>query len=182
MQIRAPKSIGFGAKRAEKSPYKRTIPYDASLGAGCRRFKSCRLDHFSRTQINFEFFFSLQKNNPKLLPMITSFGLFFGGGDGGNRNRVQNQFTEGSTSVGCLLSYPLTHRRQSAYVLRYSLIPDESRDTLSFMFATESTPCPKPWHSSAERKLLITQQELLIYYCQLIFKLLLFKRCNSATR
>ena len=104
------------------------------------------------------------------------------GGDGGNRNRVQNQFTEGSTSVGCLLSYPLTHRRQSAYALRYSLIPDESRDILSFMFATESTPCPKPWHSSAERKLLITQQELLIYYCQLIFKLLLFKRCNSATR
>ena len=119
------------------------------------------------------------------LPLIKKSNHFrdcFFGGDGGNRNRVQNQFTEGSTSVGCLLSYPLTHRRQSAYALRYSLIPDESRDILSFMFATESTPCPKPWHSSAERKLLITQQELLIYYCQLIFKLLLFKRCNSATR
>ena len=125
---------------------------------------------------------SIQTENPKLLPMITSFGLFFAGGDGGNRNRVQNQFTEGSTSVGCLLSYPLTHRRQSAYALRYSLIPDESRDILSFMFATKSTPYPRPWHFSVERKLLITQQELLIYYCQLIFKLLLFKRCNSATR
>ena len=119
------------------------------------------------------------------LPLIKKSNHFrdcFFGGDGGNRNRVQNQFTEGSTSVGCLLSYPLTQRRQSAYALRYSLIPDESRDILSFMFATKSTPCPKPWHSSAERKLLITQQELLIYYCQLIFKLLLFKRCNSATR
>ena len=39
MQIRAPKSIGFGAKRAEKSPYKRTIPYDASLGPRGTEFK-----------------------------------------------------------------------------------------------------------------------------------------------
>ena len=119
------------------------------------------------------------------LPLIKKSNHFrdcFFGGDGGNRNRVQNQFTEGSTSVGCLLSYPLTQRRQSAYALRYSLIPDESRDILSFMFATKSTPYPRPWHFSVERKLLITQQELLIYYCQLIFKLLLFKRCNSATR
>lgn len=44
MQIRAPKSIGFGAKRAEKSPYKRTIPYDASLGARCRVFESPHSD------------------------------------------------------------------------------------------------------------------------------------------
>lgn len=111
---------------------------------------------------------SIQTENPKLLPMITSFGLFFGGGDGGNRNRVQNQFTKGSTSVGSRLSYPLTHRRQPAYALRYPLIPDKSRDTLLFMFATKSTPYPRPWHFSVERKLLITQQELLIYYCQLI--------------
>ena len=45
MQIRAPKSIGFGAKRAEKSPYKRTIPYDSSLGARCRVFESPHSDH-----------------------------------------------------------------------------------------------------------------------------------------
>lgn len=44
MQIRVPKSIGFGAKRAEKSPYKRTIPYDASLGAGYRGFESLHSD------------------------------------------------------------------------------------------------------------------------------------------
>ena len=68
------------------------------------------------------------------------------GGDGGNRNRVQNRLIEGSTSVGCLLSYPLTQRRQSAYALKYSLIPDESRDTLSFMFATKSTLSKGPWH------------------------------------
>ena len=100
--------------------------------------------------------------------MITSFGLFFGGGDGGNRNRVQNWLTKGSTSVVYRLSYPLTYRRQTAYTLRYPLIPDESRGTLSFMFATKSTLCPKPWHSLGERKLLITQRELLIYCCQLI--------------
>ena len=34
--------------------------------------------------------FSFTKNNPKLLPMITSFGLFFAGGDVGNRTA---QFT-----------------------------------------------------------------------------------------
>jgi len=113
---------------------------------------------------------SKNKENPKLLPMITSFGLFFGGGDGGNRNRVQNWLTKGSTSVVYRLSYPLTYRRQTAYTLRYPLIPDESRGTLSFMFATKSTLCPKPWHSLGERKLLITQRELLIYCCQLIFK------------
>lgn len=119
------------------------------------------------------------------LPLIKKSNHFrdcFFGGDGGDRNRVQNQFTKGSTSVGSRLSYPLTHRRQPAYALRYPLIPDKSRDTLLFMFATKSTPYPRPWHFSVERKLLITQQELLIYYCQLIFKLLLFKRCNSATR
>ena len=71
---------------------------------------------------------------------------FIFGGDGGNRNRVQNRLIEGSTSVGCLLSYPLTQRRQSAYALKYSLIPDESRDTLSFMFATKSTLSKGPWH------------------------------------
>lgn len=44
MQIRAPKSIGFGAKRAEKSPYKRTIPYDASLGPRGTEFESPHFD------------------------------------------------------------------------------------------------------------------------------------------
>ena len=102
--------------------------------------------------------------------MITSFGLFFAGGDGGNRNRVQNWLTKGSTSVVYRLSYPLTYRRQTAYTLRYPLIPDESRGALPFMFATKSTLCPKPWHSLGERKLLITQRELLIYCCQLILK------------
>lgn len=102
--------------------------------------------------------------------MITSFGLFCPGGDGGNRNRVQAWLTKGSTSVVYRLSYPLTYRRQTAYMLRYPLIPDESRGTHSFMFATKSTPYPKPWHSLAERKLLITQRELLIYCCQLILK------------
>ncbi len=72
--------------------------------------------------------------------------LLIFGGDGGNRNRVQNRLIGGSTSVGCLLSYPLTQRRQSAYALKYSLIPDESRDTLSFMFATKSTLSKGPWH------------------------------------
>ena len=98
--------------------------------------------------------------------MITSFGLFFVGGDGGNRNRVQNWLTKGSTSVVYRLSYPLTYRRQTAY----PLIPDESRGALPFTFATKSTLCPKPWHSLGERKLLITQRELLIYCCQLILK------------
>ena len=92
------------------------------------------------------------------------------GGDGGNRNRVQNWLTKGSTSVVYRLSYPLTYRRQTAYTLRYPLIPDESRGALPFMFATKSTLCPKPWHSLEERKLLITQRELLIYCCQLILK------------
>ena len=95
---------------------------------------------------------------------------FIFGGDGGNRNRVQNWLTKGSTSVVYRLSYPLTYRRQTAYTLRYPLIPDESRGALPFMFATKSTLCPKPWHSLGERKLLITQRELLIYCCQLILK------------
>lgn len=47
MQIRAPKSIGFGVKRAEKSPYKRTIPYDASLGCGGREFEPRHSDQRS---------------------------------------------------------------------------------------------------------------------------------------
>ena len=114
--------------------------------------------------------------------MITSFGLFFGGGDGGNRNRVQNRLTKGSTSVVYRLSYPLTYRRQTAYTLRYPLIPDESRGALPFMFATKSTLCPKPWHSLGERKLLITQRELLIYCCQLILKLRILWRFRTAAR
>ena len=92
------------------------------------------------------------------------------GGDGGNRNRGQNWLTKGSTSVVYRLRYHLTYRRHTAYTLRYPLIPDESRGTLAFMFATKSTLCPKPWHSLGERKLLITQRELLIYCCQLILK------------
>lgn len=40
--------------------------------------------------------------------MITRFGLFFVGGDGENRTRVQNHLIKGSTSVVCLLSYPLS--------------------------------------------------------------------------
>lgn len=104
----------------------------------------------------------LTKGAPRVL-------LIFGG-DGGNRNRVQNRLTKGSTSVVYRLSYPLTYRRQTAYTLQYPLIPDENRGTLSFMFATKSTLCPKPWHSLGERKLLITQRELLIYCCQLILK------------
>lgn len=36
------------------------------------------------------------------------------------------------------------------------------------MFAAESMPLPKPRHSSAGHKLLITQQEQLNYFCQLI--------------
>ena len=50
MQIRVPKSIVFGAERAEKSQYKRKIPCDISLGARCRRFKSCHSDQ-NRTPI-----------------------------------------------------------------------------------------------------------------------------------
>lgn len=46
------------------------------------------------------------KENPKQLPMITSFGLFCPGGVGGNRNHVQNHLAKGSTSVVCLLDYP----------------------------------------------------------------------------
>ena len=57
MQIRAPKSIGFGVKRAEKSPYKRTIPYDASLGPSGRRFDPCHSDqNFDRKQSLFSAF------------------------------------------------------------------------------------------------------------------------------
>ena len=90
------------------------------------------------------------------------------GGDGENRTRVQNHLIKGSTSVVCLLSYPLSWRRQTAFSLRYSLIPDESRDTLSFMFATKSTLCIQSWQSVRERKLLIKQQEQLNYFCQFI--------------
>lgn len=38
--------------------------------------------------------------------MITSFGLFFAGGDGESRTRVQNCLAEGSTSVVCPLGFP----------------------------------------------------------------------------
>lgn len=44
MQIRVPKSIVFGAERAEKSSYKRKIPCYISLGAGCRGFESLHSD------------------------------------------------------------------------------------------------------------------------------------------
>lgn len=70
----------------------------------------------------------------------------------------------------CSLSFqnPFTYRRQTACKLRYSLLPDESRENQSFMFAAKSTLCPQARQSAGERKLLITQQEQLNYFCQLI--------------
>lgn len=46
------------------------------------------------------------KENPKQLPMITSFGLFCPGGDGGSRTRVRRKIAEGSTSVVCRFRFP----------------------------------------------------------------------------
>lgn len=49
---------------------------------------------------------SKNKENPKQLPKITSFGLFCPGGDGGNRNRVRRRIAKGSTSVVYRLRFP----------------------------------------------------------------------------
>lgn len=57
MDIRAPKSIVFGAERAEKSLYKRKIPCHISLGPSGRRFDPCHSDqNFDRKQSLFSTF------------------------------------------------------------------------------------------------------------------------------
>lgn len=58
---------------------------------------------------------SKNEENPKQLPMITGFGLFFAGGDGGNRNRVQNCLAKGSTSVVCYFGFPRQYENKHSY-------------------------------------------------------------------
>ena len=62
MQTRVPKSIVFGAERAEKSLYKRKIPCGIFLGPSGRRFEPCRLDQIDKFLLNLvDFSFYLIK-------------------------------------------------------------------------------------------------------------------------
>ena len=98
---------------------------------------------------------------------------FIFGGDGGNRNRVRNHLAKGSTSVVYYLGFPQPIGNKQPIGIGSLLYLTEAKAlyrALPFMFATKSTLCSEPWHSPAERKPLIKQQELLICYCQLILK------------
>ena len=113
--------------------------------------------------------------------MITSFGLFFGGGDGESRTRVRNYLAKGSTSVVCYLRFPSLNESKHSfsygslyYLMRAKALPHScsplSRRSQSVRGTTEGKR--KGAYAAFKETVLLSVN----------FKLLLFKWFNSTTR